>query len=108
MTIKYDRIMNVKPGSMPTVVEMGPKFPELAKKILGDDFVGDVRFYTRVLGPFNQVMWSWEVESMDEEMARGAKLQASEEWNKMVSELMLHIESSSIGDALWMEVSKTD
>ena len=25
---------------------------------------------------------------MDEEMARGAKLQASEEWNEMVSELM--------------------
>ena len=45
MTIKYDRLMNVKPGSMPTVVEMGPKFPELAKKILGDDFVGNMRFY---------------------------------------------------------------
>ncbi len=108
MTIKYDRLMNVKPGSMPTVLEMGPKFPELAKKILGDDFVGDVRFYARTLGPLNQVMWSWEVESMDEEMARGAKLQASEEWNEMVSELMPHIESSSVGDALWMEVSKTD
>ena len=108
MTIKYDRLMNVKPGSMPAVLEMGPKFPELAKKILGDDFVGDVRFYARTLGPLNQVMWSWEVESMDEEMARGAKLQASKEWNEMVSELMPHIESSSIGDALWMEVSKTD
>ena len=108
MTIKYDRLMNVKPGSMPAVLEMGPKFPELAKKILGDDFVGDVRFYARTLGPLNQVMWSWEVESMDEEMARGAKLQAGEEWNEMVSELMPHIESSSIGDALWMEVSKTD
>ena len=96
MTIKYDRLMNVKPGSMPAVLEMGPKFPELAKKILGDDFVGDVRFYARTLGPLNQVMWSWEVESMDEEMARGAKLQASEEWNEMVSELMPHIESSSL------------
>ena len=69
MTIKYDRLMNVKPGSMPTVVEMGPKFPELAKKILGDDFVGNMRFMLGFLGPFNQVMWSWEVESMDEEMA---------------------------------------
>ena len=56
MTIKYDRLMNVKPGSMPIVVEMGPKFPELAKKILGDDFVGNMRFYARILGPFNQVM----------------------------------------------------
>ena len=107
MTIKYDRIMNVKPGSMPAVVEMGPKFLELAKKILGDDFAGG-RFYARVLGPFNQVMWSWEVESMDEEMARAAKLDANQEWNQMVSELMPHMESSSIGDAIWMEVSKTD
>ena len=32
MTIKYDRLMDVKPGSMPAVLEMGPKFPELAKK----------------------------------------------------------------------------
>ena len=45
---------------------------------------------------------------MDEEIARGARLQASEEWNEMVSELMPHIESSSVGNALWMEVSKTD
>ena len=55
MIIKYNRIMNVKPGSMPAVVEMGPKFLELAKKILVDDFAGG-RFYSRVLGPFNQVM----------------------------------------------------
>ena len=107
MTIKYDRIMNVKPGSMPAVVEMGPKFLELAQKILGDDFAGG-RFYARVLGPFNQVMWSWEVESMDDEMARAAKLDANQEWNQMVSEIMPHMESSSIGDALWMEISKTD
>ena len=99
--------MNVKPGSMPAVVEMGPKFLELTKKILGDDFAGG-RFYARVLGPFNQVMWSWEVESMAEEMARAAKLDANQEWNQMVSEIMPHMESSSIGDALWMEISKTD
>ena len=45
MTIKYDRLMNVKPGSMPIVVEMGPKFPELAKKILGDadSFIQEVK-----------------------------------------------------------------
>ena len=40
MTIKYDRLMNVKPGSMPVVMEMGPKFPELAKKILGEEYAG--------------------------------------------------------------------
>ncbi|HBM53346.1 MAG TPA: hypothetical protein DDZ97_09630 [Deltaproteobacteria bacterium] len=108
MTIKYDRLMNVKPGSMPIVVEMGPKFPELAKKILGEEYAGGVKFYARVLGPLNQVMWSWEVESMDEEMARSAKLDANEEWNQMVSEIMPHMESSSVGDALWMEISKTD
>jgi uncharacterized membrane protein len=53
-------------------------------------------------------MWSWEVESMEEEMARSAKLDANEEWNQMVSEIMAHMESSSVGDALWMEISKTD
>ena len=108
MTIKYDRLMNVKPGSMPVVMEMGPKFPELAKKILGEEYAGGVKFYSRVMGPLNQVMWSWEVESMDEEMARNAKLQSNEEWNKMVAEFMPHVESSSIGDALWMQVSQTD
>ena len=108
MTIKYDRLMNVKPGSMPVVMEMGPKFPELAKKILGEEYAGGAKFYSRVMGPLNQVMWSWEVESMDEEMARNAKLQSNEEWNKMVAELTPHVESSSIGDALWMQVSQTD
>ena len=108
MTIKYDRLMNVKPGSMPAVMEMGPKFPELAQKILGEEYAGGVKFYSRVMGPLNQVMWSWEVESMDEEMARNAKLQMSEEWNQMVAEFMPHVESSSIGDALWMQVSQTD
>ena len=107
MTIKYDRLMNVKPGSMPAVVEMGPKFLELAKKILGDDFAGG-RFYARVLGPFNQVMWSWEEESIDEEMAQAAKLRANQEFNQMVSEIESHMESSSVGDTLWMEISKTD
>ena len=99
--------MNVKPGSMPAVVEMGPKFLELAKKILGDDFAGG-RFYARVLGPFNQVMWSWEEESIDEEMAQAAKLRANQEFNQMVSEIESHMESSSVGDTLWMEISKTD
>ena len=108
MTIKYDRLMNVKPGSMPAVMEMGPKFPELAKKILGEEYAGGVKFYSRVMVPLNQVMWSWEVESVDEEMARNAKLQMSEEWNQMVAEFMPHVESSSIGDALWMQVSQTD
>ena len=108
MTIKYDRLMNVKPGSMPVVMEMGPKFPELAKKILGEEYAGGVKFYSRVMGPLNQVMWSWEVESMDEEMARNAKLQTNEEWNKMVAEFTPHVERSSIGDALWMQVSQTD
>ena len=108
MTIKYDRLMNVKPGSMPAVMEMGPKFPELAKKILDEEYAGGVKFYSRVMGPLNQVMWSWEVENMDEEMARNAKLQTNEEWNQMVAEFMPHVESSSIGDALWMQVSQTD
>ena len=45
---------------------------------------------------------------MDEEMARAAKLDANQEWNQMVSESMLHMESSSVGDALWIEISKTD
>ena len=108
MTIKYDRLMNVKPGSMPVVMEMGPKFPELAKKILGEEYAGGVKFYSRVMGPLNQVMWSWEVESMDEEMARNAKLQSNEEWNKMGAEFTPHVESRSIGDALWMQVSQTD
>ena len=68
----------------------------------------DPVFYSRVMGPLNQVMWSWEVERMDEEMARNAKLQTNEEWNKMVAEFTPHVESSSIGDALWMQVSQTD
>jgi hypothetical protein len=107
MTIKYNRIMNVKPGSMPAVVELGPKIIELSQKILGDDFAG-ARFYVRILGPFNQVMWSWEEESIDEEMAQAAKLRANQEFNQMVSEIESHMESSSVGDTLWMEISKTD
>ena len=67
-----------------------------------------MRFYARILGPFNQVMWSWEVESMDEEMARAAKLDTNQEWNQMVFAIMPHMESNSVGDALWIEISKTD
>ena len=86
----------------------GPQIFRIAKKILREEYAGGVKFYSRVMGPLNQVMWSWEVESMDEEMARNAKLQMSEEWNQMVAEFMPHVESSSIGDALWMQVSQTD
>ena len=45
---------------------------------------------------------------MDEEMASTTKLDANQEWNQMVSEIMPHMESNSVGDALWIEISKTD
>ena len=48
------------------------------------------------------------MESMDEEMARAAKLDTNQEWNQMVSAIMPHMESNSVGDALWIEISKTD
>ena len=105
MTIKYDRLMNVKPGSMPAVLEMGPKFPELAKKILRDDFVGNMRFHARILGPFNQVMWSWEVESMDEEMARAAKLYTNQEWNQIALNVLYNLRfKSGVRDTGWIEL----
>ena len=53
-------------------------------------------------------MWSWEEESIDEEMAQAAKLRTNQEFNQMVSEIESHMESSSVGDTLWMEISKTD
>ena len=43
----------------------------------------------------------WQDTCIDEESF-------NEEWNQMVSEIMPHMESSSVGDALWMEISKTD
>ena len=70
--MQFNRIMNVKPGSMDKVMKMAQKFPERAKEVLGDDYAGPVKFMVRVHGPLNQVKWQWERESMDADMAAEA------------------------------------
>ena len=36
--MQFNRIMNVKPGSMDKVTKLAPKFPERAKEVLSDDY----------------------------------------------------------------------
>jgi hypothetical protein len=85
--MQFNRIMNVKPGSMDKVMKLAPKFPERAKEVLGDDYAGPVKFMVRVHGPLNQVKWQWERESMDVDMAAGMKLNNDSEWQDLVAEL---------------------
>ena len=44
--MQFNRIMNVKPGSMDKVMQMAQKFPERAKEVLGDDYAGPCLLYT--------------------------------------------------------------
>ena len=106
--MQFNRIMNVKPGSMDKVMKLAPKFPERAKEVLGDDYASPVKFMVRVHGPLNQVKWQWERESMDADMAAGMKLNNDSEWQDLVAELSQHMESSSMGDVTWAEVYSVD
>ena len=106
--MQFNRIMNVKPGSMDKVMKLAPKFPQRAKEVLGDDYAGPVKFMVRVHGPLNQVKWQWERESMDADMAAGMKLNNDSEWQDLVAELSQHMDSSSMGDVTWAEVYSVD
>ena len=102
--MQFNRIMNVKPGSMDKVMQMAQKFPERAKEVLGDDYAGPIKFKVRVHGPLNQVKWQWERESMDADMAAAMKLNNDSGWQALVADLSEHMESSSMGDVTWAEV----
>ena len=99
--MRFDRTAWAKPDSAYKVAEMGAKFCELAKKINGTD----IKFYVRVYGDLNQFMWSWERETMDEEVEMMAKLRASEEWRKLVTEFTPHvIETKGPTDSVWSPI----
>ena len=64
----FNRVCQVKPGHVAKAMEYGPKFMELAKKILGEKYTG-MKFYSRIHGPLGHLMWRWEHESMDQDQA---------------------------------------
>ena len=39
----------------------------MCKKILGDN-ASETTMYVRMFGPLNQVKWTWEIDSVDQEM----------------------------------------
>ena len=81
----YHRIVEVKPGHQAQAMEYGPKFMELAKKILGENYKG-MQFLTKVHGNLGWLMWKWEHESMDQDMANQMQLNQSDEWQAMIDE----------------------
>ena len=66
--MQFNRIINIKPGSMNKVLEIAPKFPHLAKKILGEKYKGPIKVMVRLHGPLGQIKWQWENDSMDEDV----------------------------------------
>ena len=103
--MQFNRIINVKPGSMNKVLEIAPKFPQLAKKILGDDYDGPIKVMVRIHGPLNQIKWQWENDSMDKDAQNAMVFAQNGEWQALIEELAPYLESSSMGDVIWAEVA---
>ena len=103
--MQFNRIINIKPGSMNKVLEIAPKFRHLAEKILGEKYKGPIKVMVRLHGPLGQIKWQWENDSMDEDVQNAMTFAQNEEWNKLVEEMSPYIESSSIGDVIWAEIA---
>ena len=103
--MQFNRIINIKPGSMNKVLEIAPKFPHLAKKILCDDYDGPIKVMVRIHGPLNQIKWQWENDSMDKDAQNAMVFAQNGEWQALIEELAPYIESSSMGDVIWAEVA---
>ena len=99
----YHRIIEIKPGHVAKAMEYGPKFMELAKKILGDNYKG-MQFYTKVHGNLGWLMWRWEHESMDQDMANQMQLNQSDEWQAMIDEFAPHVTNAH--DHVWVQVAE--
>ena len=69
---------------------------ELAKKILGENYKG-MQFLTKVHGNLGWLMWKWEHESMDQDMANQMQLNQSDEWQAMIDEFDKDGDGGSIG-----------
>ena len=86
----YHRIVEIKPGHQAQAMEYGPKFMELAKKILGENYKG-MQFLTKVHGNLGWLMWRWEHESMDQDIQNSMKLNQNAEWQAMIDEFAPHL-----------------
>ena len=86
----FNRVCQVKPGHVAKAMEYGPKFMELAKKILGEKYTG-MKFYSRIHGPLGHLMWRWEHESMDQDIQNSMKLNQNAEWQAMIDEFAPHL-----------------
>ena len=48
---------------MNKVLEIAPKFPHLAKKILGEKYKGPIKVMVRLHGPLGQIKWTGKMTS---------------------------------------------
>ena len=103
--MQFNRVVHVKPGSMAKVIEIGPKFIECAKKILGED-APQTTMYVRMFGPLNQVKWCWENDSVDQEMTNLMKINKDPEWAALAEEFAEHIVMPAPMDYTWAQVYK--
>ena len=101
----FNRVCQVKPGHVAKAMEYGPKFMELAKKILGEKYTG-MKFYSRIHGPLGHLMWRWEHESMDQDIQNSMKLNQNAEWQAMIDEFAPHLIDAN--DYVWAEVAYVD
>ena len=62
---------------------LGSKFTVLYKNVTGND----AQFFIRSVRDLNQVMRTWELESIDTEMQNRMSLLSNEEWSNLVKEL---------------------
>jgi len=99
----YHRIVEIKSGHQAQAMEYGPKFMELAKKILGENYKG-MQFLTKVHGNLGWLMWKWEHESMDQDMANQMQLNQSDEWQAMIDEFAPHVTNAH--DHVWVQVAE--
>ena len=103
--MQFNRVVHVKAGSMAKVMEIGPKFIACAKKILGDN-ASETTMYVRMFGPLNQVKWTWEIDSVDQEMENQMKINQDPEWAALAEEFAEHIVMPAPMDYTWAQVAK--
>ena len=103
--MRFDRSITLKPGGLGVVRDLAPKMAECAKKILGDDMGKNLEFMVRLgSGPFHQVMWTWEIDSLDQDLANQSKLMENEEWVSISMQIVPYIDERSVGDSVWWKL----
>ena len=99
----YHRIVEIKHGHQAQATEYGPKFMELAKKILGENY-RRMQFLTKVHVNLGWLMWKWEHESMDQDVANQMQLNKNDEWQAMIDEFAPHV--TNVHDHVWVQVAE--